>query len=309
MQEDGPLGVREDERRAIRIGGVAEQYPIPRMRDLDARGRLSAVAASSPVHAVFRHVAPPFNALLPRYEPGARTGIVVAHVAHRPRSAPLTEIELAGPDAPQKRVPLAASEHQNGAGIVRMPYRNFPADFSHLDTGHRLTAMATPPPARPDTHIHIASCRACGGLPASYPRRHVGRQRGRAPGRTRLPAPVPWRDGHTGRSSPCTRLVTKAVQLDRVKLRTGPSGSAASRIATASPRSATSTHWPDSPQRVPRRHAWRSLGSSTWFLPPSLVGRASSRAACDLGRPDRGGVSRTACCAGRRRAGRRHAAG
>src|SRR2546423_14126971 len=103
MQEGGPLGVREDERRAIRIGGVTEQYPIPRMRHLDARTRLSAVAAPPPVHDVFRHVAPPFTALVPRSEPGARIGIVVADVAPRPApGASGDRIRRPGPHAERR---------------------------------------------------------------------------------------------------------------------------------------------------------------------------------------------------------------
>src|SRR4051812_15883520 len=202
----------------------------------------------------------------------------------------LMEIEFAGPDPTQKGVPLAPAEHQNGTGIGAIPYGNFPADFPYLDAGHRLTAMATAPPARPDTHLAhgrvLPSARqlklphSIGGTHHTYCiLRSLRSPTGQLPPDTRtgagshnrLPAPVSRRDGHAGRSSPCTRSVTKAVQLDRVKLRTGPSGSAASRIATASPRSATSTHWPDSPQRVLRRHAGCSWGSSTWFLPPSVV--------------------------------------
>src|SRR5256885_16746596 len=96
-------------------------------------------------------------------------------------SAPLralVEIEFAGPDPTQKGVPLAPTEHQNGAGIAAISHGNFPADFPYLDAGHRLTAMATAPPCRPDTHLahgrvlpsapQLALGHSIGGNPHTY---------------------------------------------------------------------------------------------------------------------------------------------
>src|SRR2546423_5814781 len=122
----------------------------------------------------------------------------------------LVEIEFAGPDPAQKGVPLAPTEHQNGAGIGAIPHGNFPADFPYLDGGHRLTAMATAPPARPDTHLahgrvlpsarQLELAHSIGGTHHTYcilrslrsPTGHLPRERERAPGRMigfRRPSP------------------------------------------------------------------------------------------------------------------------